>query len=165
VDLLIRTLPLVRKTYPDLKCFITGDGPERNNLEKLASKLDLKNNITFTGFLEDHDALLKNMKSSQVFVLPSRREGFGMVVLEANACGLPVVVVRHPMNAAVDLVTNNQNGFIVEASQTALAEGILRGLKEKETMQDACVEFARGYNWDGIVRNLENYYQEVAIHD
>ena len=48
--------------------------------------------------------LIGYMKSSKVFVLPSTREGFGMVVIEANACGIPVVTVNHPMNAAVDLV-------------------------------------------------------------
>jgi len=46
------------------------------------------------------------MKSSNVFVLPSTREGFGMVVIEANACGIPVIVVKHEMNAATELVTS-----------------------------------------------------------
>lgn len=161
VDLLIRSLPLVKEVHPDLKCFITGDGPERDNLELLASELQLKRNIKFTGFLKDHNELLKIMKSSQVFVFPSKREGFGMVVLEANACGLPVVVVEHPMNAAVELVKNNQNGFIVEGSEVALADGIITGLKNKKNLEAACVEFARGYDWDEIVLNLEDFYQEV----
>lgn len=161
MDLLIRALPLVKEVHPDLKCFITGDGPERDNLELLASELQLKRNIKFTGFLKDHNELLKIMKSSQVFVFPSKREGFGMVVLEANACGLPVVVVEHPMNAAVELVKNNQNGFIVEGSEVALADGIITGLKNKKNLEAACVEFARGYDWDEIVLNLEDFYQEV----
>ncbi|MEN6329380.1 MAG: glycosyltransferase family 4 protein [Methanobacteriaceae archaeon] len=161
VDLLIRSLPLVKKIRPDLKCSITGDGPERDNLEKLTAKLNLEGTVKFTGFLKDHDELLKIMKSSEVLVLPSKREGFGMVVLEANACGLPAVVVNHPMNAAVELIKNDENGFIVEASETALAEGIITGLKRKNSMQEACIEFARGYDWDQIVLNLEDFYQEV----
>ncbi len=162
VDLLIHTLPLVKETYPDISCFITGDGPEREKLEKLASQLKLDRNIKFTGFLKDQDELLKIMKSSRVLVLPSRREGFGMVVVEANACGLPVVVVKHPMNAAVELVKHNQNGFAVEASEASLAEGIITALKSKEKMQGACIEFARDYDWDKIVCNLENFYQKVT---
>ncbi len=162
VDLLIQTLPLLKEVHPDLKCFITGDGPERDNLQLLASKLGLENNINFTGFIKDQEELLRIMKSSQVFVLPSRREGFGMVVLEANACGLPVIVVNHPMNAAVELVENNQNGFIVEASEKALAEVIITALKNKDKMQEACIEFARDYDWDEIVDDLEEFYQEVA---
>jgi glycosyltransferase involved in cell wall biosynthesis len=162
VDLLIRTIPRVKEFYPELKCSIIGDGPERNSLENLASNLNLEENIKFTGFLKDQEELLKVMKSSQVLVLPSRREGFGMVALEANACGLPVVVVNHPMNAAAELVTNNQNGFIVEASEAALADGIISALKNKKKMQDACIEFARGYDWDEIVLKLEDFYQEVT---
>ncbi len=162
VDLIIRTLPLLKKDHPDLKCFIIGDGPERSDLELLASELKLDETVNFTGFLNDQEELLKIMKSSQVFVLPSRREGFGMVVLEANACGLPVVVVNHPMNAAVELVKNNQNGFIVDATEKALAEGITAGLKEKKNMQEACIEFARGYDWEEIVLDLEDFYHELA---
>jgi len=85
-----------------------------------------------------------------------------MVVVEANACGLPVVVVKHPMNAAVELVKHNQNGFAVEASEASLAEGIITALKSKEKMQGACIEFARDYDWDKIVCNLENFYQKVT---
>lgn len=162
VDLLIRTLPILKRVHPDLKCLIIGDGPERSNLELLASKLELEDNINFTGFIKDQEELLRIMKSSQVFVLPSMREGFGMVVLEANASGLPVVVVNHPMNAAVELVKNNQNGFIVEASEKALADGIINGLNQKENLQEACIEFAQAYDWDEIVIDLEDFYQEVT---
>lgn len=73
-------------------------------MKKLTNELDLKGNVEFTGFLEDYQDVIAHMKSSKVLVLPSVREGFGMVVLEANACGVPVVVVDHPMNAAKDLV-------------------------------------------------------------
>jgi glycosyltransferase involved in cell wall biosynthesis len=163
VDLLIQTLPLVKETYPDLLCFIIGEGPELDKLKKFASQLNLDENIKFTGFLKDQDELLKIMKSSRVLVHPSRREGFGMVVLEANACGLPVVVVKHPMNAAVELVKENNNGFAVEESEVALAEGIITAIKNKEKMQGACIEFARGYDWDEIVSNLENFYQKVIM--
>jgi len=161
VDLLIRAMPIVKQVYPDLNYVITGDGPERAKLEKLASKLNLEDNIKFTGFLKEQDELLAIMKSSQVFVLPSRREGFGMVVLEANACGLPVVVVNYPMNAAVDLIKDNENGLVAEASETGLADGIITCLREKKNMQDSCIELARGYDWDKIVLNLEDFYQNV----
>ena len=103
VDVLIRSLVTVKKKIPDIVCFIVGNGPERSNLENLASDLELSDNIIFKGFMEDYDDLIGYMKSSKVLVLPSTREGFGMVVIEANACGIPVVTVDHPMNAAVDL--------------------------------------------------------------
>ena len=61
--------------------------------------------------MENYDDLIGYMKSSKVFVLPSTREGFGIVVIEANACGFPVVVVNHKMNAATDLVVDGINGI------------------------------------------------------
>ncbi len=65
------------------------------------------------------------MKSARVFVLPSDREGFGLVVLEANACGLPVITVRRPDNAAQNLVVEGKNGFIAELDDADLARTIL----------------------------------------
>jgi glycosyltransferase involved in cell wall biosynthesis len=66
------------------------------------------------------------------------------------------------MNAAIELVKNNENGFIVEASEKALADSIITGLNHKNDMQDACIEFAQGYDWAGIVLDLEDFYQKVT---
>lgn len=161
LHLLFKSLVLVKDVLPDLKCLIIGDGPERYSLEKMRDDLKLKDNIEFLGFLEDQKVLFSYMKSSQIFVLPSKREGFGMVVLEANACGLPVLVIDYPMNAAVDLIKDQINGIITEPSVRDLANGIIIGIKGKNRMQDACVEFAHSYDWDKIVVDLEDYYRDV----
>jgi glycosyltransferase involved in cell wall biosynthesis len=162
VHLLFKSLVLVKKVIPDIKCLVIGDGPERHRLERLSVNLNLAQNLRFLGFLEDQNDLISYMKSSKIFVLPSKREGFGMVVLEANACGLPVVVVDYPMNAAVDLIEHHKNGFISEPSEEALAHNIIKGIKEKNTMENSCVDFARGYDWDEIVHNLEDFYQNLS---
>lgn len=113
VDFLIKAVNLVKKEISNIKCMIIGDGPVRENLVKLSHNLGLEDNIEFTGFLEDHDEVISYMKSSKVFVLPSIREGFGIIALEANAGGLPVVTVNHKRNAACDLI-NNGNGFVCD---------------------------------------------------
>ena len=160
VDILVKAVEQVKKEVPDakLKCIIIGDGPEKAKLEKQAYELGLERNITFMGFLEDYDEVISAMKSSKVFVLPSTREGFGMVALEANACGLPVVTVDHKRNAACDFITMDENGFICELSEWDIAEKILRGMEERGNMRRKCIKCAKGYDWDRIVNLIEGVY-------
>ncbi len=99
------------------------------------------------------------MKSSRVFASPSTREGFGMAALEANACGLPVVTVRHRMNAVMDLVTE-QTGIVCEPTAEALANGLCRALQKGNGMRGRCVEMARKYDWDEICDRVENVYEK-----
>lgn len=158
VDILIKAVHLVKNQIPDIKCFIIGDGPEKAKLEMLVSKLDIQDNIIFKGFMENYDDLIAYMKSSKVFVLPSIREGFGIVVIEANACGLPVVVVDHKMNAATDLIINNKNGIISKLSENDIKDMIIKMIYKKEEMNNNCIETAKNYDWDKIVESLEDYY-------
>ena len=66
------------------------------------------------------------MKSSKVFILPSTREGFGIVVIEANACGIPVITIDHKDNAARDLIKKKKNGFVCQLNEEEIAKKILR---------------------------------------
>jgi glycosyltransferase involved in cell wall biosynthesis len=102
---------------------VIGDGPERVALERLTEVLDIASQVTFCDFLPG-DEIYGVMKSAGVFVLPSVREGFGAVVLEANACGLPVVTVDHPDNAARHLIFEGGNGFVVALVAADIAAGI-----------------------------------------
>lgn len=159
VELLIRAIPDVKEKIPDIKCCIIGDGPERAKLEKLVQELDIQNNVEFKGFMKDYDDLISYIKSSEVFVLPSTREGFGIVVIEANACGLPVVAVDSKMNAASDLIINNRNGIISNFSKEDIAENIINMIDKKEEMQNDCIQTSREYDWDKIVDALEEFYK------
>ena len=158
VDVLIKAINLVRKEVPDVKCMVIGDGPEKGNLKKLANDLEMDNNIEFMGFLENYNDVILYMKLSKVFVLPSTREGFGIVVLEANACGLPVILINHERNASKDLITKGKNGFVCKLSAENIAENILIGLKEKKNMGKKCIESAKRYDWDEIINSIENVY-------
>jgi len=162
VDVLIKAISLIKREIPDIKCIVIGDGPEKEKLMNLVKELKVENNVKFVGFLENHDEVIAYMKSSKVFVLPSTREGFGIVALEANACGLPVVTVNHSRNAACDFI-NNETGFVCELSAEDIAEKILIGLEMGEVMRRKCVENAMKYDWDIIVDIVESFYEEVKL--
>jgi glycosyltransferase involved in cell wall biosynthesis len=134
VDVLLRALAMIRAELPGIRCIVVGEGPERVSLEELARSLSLSANVTFLGFLPNHDDLFGLMKSSKVFVLPSEREGFGVGILEANACGLPAVTVRHPSNAAQHLIVHGENGFVTALEAESLAAAILKCLDPPDTM-------------------------------
>lgn len=161
VDLLIKAVSLLKKEIPNVNCVIIGDGPERLALQRLVSDLRLKDIIQFTGFLESDDEVISYMKASKVFVLPSTREGFGIVVLEANACGLPVIAVNDHRNAARDLIANGKNGFICELSEKDMAEKILMALDKKTSMEPMCTEYSKGYDWNDIACKAEAFYKET----
>ncbi len=158
VDLLIRALSLVRRDASDVNAVIVGDGPEKERLKALVRELDLEKNVEFTGFLDDYDDALALMKSAGVFVSPSTREGFGIAALEANACGLPVVTVRHRMNAVSDMV--RETGLVCEPTPESLAEGITRGLEERIRMKEKCRSGARDYDWERICDLAEKVYEQ-----
>jgi glycosyltransferase involved in cell wall biosynthesis len=177
VDLLLRALHrLAATTEPapgetaaagpvrcaPLHCLIVGDGPERGRLERLCADLRLAGSVTFAGHLPDARDVLAAMKAAKVLVLPSRREGFGMVVLEANACGVPVLTVRHPGNAATELIQEGRNGWVVPPDAAALADALRRAVDGPQPAAvGACVD---RYSWGRIARRyaLTALYQAAA---
>ncbi|MBE3128391.1 MAG: glycosyltransferase family 4 protein [Actinobacteria bacterium] len=160
VDVLIKSIHLVKERKQNIKCLIIGDGPEKKNLELLTKKLNLDKNIKFLGFLETHDNVYAQMKSSKVFVLPSTREGFGIVVVEANACGIPVITVSHKDNAARDLIKEGKNGFICKLKKEEIANRIIRILNNNsdKKMEKGCLDYAKKYDWNKIVGKIEEVY-------
>ena len=159
LDILIESVAHIKKDLPKIKCHIIGDGPEKNRLFSQVSDLRLENNVKFFGFL-DYDEVIAMIKSSKVLVLPSIREGFGIVVLEAFACGVPVVTVKSPQNAAYELV-NEETGFIVDLNVRELSDSIYKLITSDELnkkFSDAAVRKAQEYDWDKITIQLSNIY-------
>jgi glycosyltransferase involved in cell wall biosynthesis len=156
IDQLVRAVDILRTRRPGIRAVIVGEGPERQPLERLVSELGLQSNIQFLDFMPNHDDLFSLMKSSKVFVLPSEREGFGLVVLEANACGLPVVTVSHPENAAQRLILEGENGFVTSLDADGLAQATLRCLEPPEGMDPLTVVQERfaDNDWSAVARRF-----------
>lgn len=109
IKYLINAVPSVKKKYPNTKFVIIGDGPSRKNYEHLIKKLDLENHVHLTGRQKEIPKLLK---SSNIFVLPSIREGFGMVNLEAMITPLPIIATK--VGGIPEVVKNEETGILVD---------------------------------------------------
>lgn len=156
IDYLISAISLLKKSYPTITCIIIGKGPEGNKLKNLAKELQIEKNIIFYDFLKDHKDLYALMKASKVFVFPSTREGFGIVALEANACGIPVIAIDHPNNATACLIEKRKNGLLSKFTADDLAKKIAKLLKIE--MENTCMAFAKKYDWSIIYRNAHEVY-------
>ena len=120
LDLLIRGLRQVRDRLPDARLVLVGDGPLRQELEQLAARLDLEGSVIFVGSRPD---VAVYMQANDVFVLPSEVEGLSIALLEAMACGLPVLVSGCDGNR--ELVTDGLDGMVFPCgSEKALAQKI-----------------------------------------
>jgi glycosyltransferase involved in cell wall biosynthesis len=89
-DRVIRALPSVLTRYPDALYLVVGDGDDRPRLEALAAELGVTEKVRFVGLVSSEE-LPDYFRVADVFVMPSRGEGFGIVFLEAMACGIPVI--------------------------------------------------------------------------
>ncbi len=159
VDLLVRAIALVKKSKPDISCIIVGNGPERDHLQELIAELKLKDNVTLFNFVEDQSELHALMKASKTLVLPSIREGFSLTVIEANACGLPVITTSHEQNAARDLIIEGENGLLTQANHKDLAKQILKildgtSMKPLETLLE---QFGQ-YRWSTVSEQIEEVF-------
>jgi len=163
IDMLIAAIGLVKATEPNVRCYIVGDGPKKRDLVNLTTQLDLQNNITFSRFRISPQDVYALMKASKVFALPSMREGFGIVVLEANACGIPVITLNHKDNAAKGLIEEGENGFVCQPNEKDLADSISRVLSANpnEKLKEACINSARKYDWNKTMGEIEEVYMTL----
>jgi glycosyltransferase involved in cell wall biosynthesis len=121
VPALVPALARARDQLPELRGEIYGDGPERAKVLDAIAELGLEDVVSAPGFVNG-EVLEEAISTALCLVLPSRREGYGRVVIEASARGVPVVVVAGPDNAATELVEEGVNGMIagsVEARELA----------------------------------------------
>jgi len=157
VDLLIRAVHLLRTEHPGISCVIVGSGPEKERLEDLVRDLNLKDNVSIRPFFPSITSLFSLVKSSRVFVLPSVREGFGLVALEANACGTPVITVDHPDNAARHLIMQGKNGLLSSPDTTDLAAkiGYVLGGHSNFLSSEELRESAAAHDWAEVAAQFE----------
>jgi glycosyltransferase involved in cell wall biosynthesis len=166
LGLLIESIGLLARRDIRPRVVVIGDGPYREHWEKLADRLGVGGQVEFIGTLDAWNEVIAALKSTRVLALPSLREGFGLVALEAAACGIPVVTVDHPRNAARNLVQSGVTGVCVPPVAEAFAaalEHVLRDDHWREALGREAVERARTATWDAAVDDTEALYRTRVV--
>lgn len=135
VPLLVDALALLMRGDPQLHAELIGRGPELDAVRQRIAFHGLEERIALPGFV-DAAHLAERQSTAAVLVQPSEREGYGMVVVESAARGVPVVVIAGEDNAAVELVDEGENGFIAgSADAVELAAAIGKALASGEALR------------------------------
>jgi phosphatidylinositol alpha-1,6-mannosyltransferase len=148
----------------DFHYTIVGDGPLRQELERLAIALGLEGRVSFTGSLGRTElrALLagSDLMILTAAVLPTSHEGFGLVYLEAAACGVPSLAAR--LGGAAEAVAEGESGFFIETPNTeAIAAALSAFLQGKRRFSRTCCrEFAKRFTWEQVVKKALAFYAD-----
>jgi phosphatidylinositol alpha-1,6-mannosyltransferase len=169
-DVLARAIALIRARVPDIQWIVVGDGPLRPQLERLAAAQGLDGQVYFVGEVSDaeRDAWLDR---AHVFAMPARLppggvggEGFGIVFLEANAHGIPVVAGN--VGGALDAVVHGETGLLVDPTDPkAVADAIGELLLDPERATElgrGGAARARSFVWPTIARRVEELLLHIA---
>ena len=156
VDLLLDAVALLHADGMPVTCRVIGDGPERLSLRRQARALGIDHAVDFRPDVGEQDRLYALMKAAKVFVFPSAREGFGIAVLEALACGLPVVTTSAPDNLARHLAARSSASIICDPSAPAVAAAVKRVLAGRGSGDaDRLGEpWLAEYSWDATARRV-----------
>jgi glycosyltransferase involved in cell wall biosynthesis len=146
----------------DATLLIVGDGPERAHLQQLADRLEVATRVRFLGTVA-HDGLATYYNAADALLHPSSREGMPNVVLEALACGTPVVAA--PFAGVAELISAPEAGEIAsERSAVGIAEA-WRRLSNRAPERRATRQFAGQFGWDSVVAAQCDLYSRVAAED
>jgi phosphatidylinositol alpha-1,6-mannosyltransferase len=168
IDTVLRSLPAVRSRHKTVRYAVAGGGPDRDRLERLAAELGVGDCVSFLGRVPDED---KNacLSAADVFVMPARSEppdveGFGLVFLEANACGRPVVGAR--TGGVPDAIVPGHSGELVDPDDPAALADVVAsllsdparanamGARGRARVEEACT-------WDHVADRLYAAMQEA----
>ena len=156
----IKIFEKVQKEIP-AKLILVGDGPDRSECERLSRQLDLCDNVKFLG---KQEGLVEILSSSDLFLIPSQSESFGLAALEAMACGLPVV--SSSVGGLPELVKHNETGFIAEIGDVdRMAKYTLELLgndkKYKLFSENSRQRAVDKFDKSKVVPLYEEYYEQI----
>lgn len=162
IDVLLNAVPIIQKEIQNLHVYIAGSGAEEGKLKKLVKALNIEENVKFLGFISGEEKYAY-YKSADIYVQPSRYETFGVVLLEAMACGKPVIASR--VGGIPFVVEDGKTGLLFESENIEeLAEKVILLLRDEELrvkMGEAGRERAREFTWERSAEMTVEVYKEV----
>ena len=160
-DVLIKAFNLVVEEVEDIDLIIAGDGPQRAYLEQLINKFNLRDRVSLWGWASREEALAL-LKGCEFFVLPSRNEPLGIVMLEALASRKPVIATKS--GGPQEVIQDGINGVLVDkGNPEALAKAILNLCKERDLSESISNNFLKYINNFDIDHTLEKYSSILGI--
>jgi phosphatidylinositol alpha-1,6-mannosyltransferase len=170
-DMLIRALPVIRRVVPDVLYAVVGDGEDRPYLEGLARELGVGGQVQFLGNVPD--GLSRTCyQQCDLFALPNRRvgadfEGFGMVLVEAQACGKPVLAGSS--GGTAETMDVGRTGVVVNCDApgplAAAVDELLLSPERRSAMGSAARDWAvRQFDWDVLTRQASELFATVSPH-
>jgi glycosyltransferase involved in cell wall biosynthesis len=162
VDILIKAIPVVLNSVPDISVYIAGTGAQEWELKKQVKELNLEAHVKFLGLITDEEEKYSYYKACKVVVAPSRWDCQPYAVTEGAACGKPIIASDMSNPALLD---DGKAGFIFQSENAVdLANKIIKLLRDdrlREEMGKAALEKARECDWNRIVEQLVEIYKEV----
>jgi glycosyltransferase involved in cell wall biosynthesis len=162
-DIAIKAFSEIFSKIKNTELIFLGDGIMKNELLRMAKKLDLVKNIRFIGFIGDIKTKVDYFNSADIFILPSLSECFPIVNLEAMACGIPIVASK--IGGVPDAVKEGENGLLVlPMNKNTLSDAIIY-LLEKEEIREKFgkngLEKIKDYSWERIAEKTEKVYESL----
>jgi len=164
IKTLLNSFEKVIKKYPDTGLVIVGKGPQEKNIRKRAKNSGYLDKLYMTGYIDNSNRLAKIYSFSDLFVFPSKAETFGRVVLESMAAGTPCLV--SDIGVLMDVIDQGSVGLYGEVNNPiSFASKILDFFEmneiERKSMENKVVEYAKGYSWGDVARQMEEIYDEL----
>ena len=163
MDRTLEAFARISGEWPDATLTIIGIGPMEGQLRERARQLGLADRVTLTGGLP-HEEVLRRMSESDVFVLPSWGEGYGIVYIEAMAAGM--IAVGAENEGIADTITDGVNGFLVPAGDTDAVETVLRRIFRDEKallpLREAGRQAALKLTWRRNAETMDEIYREIG---
>lgn len=155
VDRLLEALSILKRSGRNVTALIVGTGPELETLRHQAARLEIGDLVEFQQGIATQEQLYAVVKAARAAVFPSEREGFGIAVLEALACGIPVITSSAPDNLAQHLVRESGGaGVVCEPNAHSLAEAIVLVLDQPTAFRREDDLWLRQYDWETISQDV-----------